>query len=139
MRAAGCVPDATVFCGLINSYSRHGMHQEALSTFQEMKNYGIEPDMQSYTTLMDAYGRARLYKEAEHLLVQMEDAGFIPDYVTHGVLLRAFATAERFHEGLKYYDYILQHGDPNSVFCQRLISQRKEQYAYLTKYTKDRL
>lgn len=113
--------------------------QEALSTFQEMKNYGIEPDMQSYTALMDAYGRAGLYKEAEHLLVQMKDAGFIPDYVTYGVLLRAFATAERFHEGLKYYDYILQHGDPDSVFCQRLISQHKEQYAYLTKYTKDRL
>ncbi len=60
--------------------------QEALSTFQEMKNYGIEPDMQSYTALMDAYGRAGLYKEAEHLLVQMKDAGFIPDYVTYGVL-----------------------------------------------------
>jgi pentatricopeptide repeat domain-containing protein 1 len=32
MRVAGCVPDATAFCGLINSYSHHGMYKVMLST-----------------------------------------------------------------------------------------------------------
>jgi pentatricopeptide repeat protein len=110
--------------------------QEALATFEEMKQNGVEPDTQSYTALMDAYGRAGLCKEAEHLMVQMQDSGFIPDVVTYGVLLRAFATADRFHEGLKYYDYILQHSERDNILCHRLISQHKEQYEYLTKYTK---
>jgi pentatricopeptide repeat protein len=27
LRAAGCVPNATAYCGLMNSYSHHGMYK----------------------------------------------------------------------------------------------------------------
>lgn len=102
--------------------------QAALKTFEEMQSSGVVPDTRSYTTLMEAYGKAGLCDEAESLLKQMEAAGFIADIVTYGVLVKAFAKAERYHEGLKYYDYVVQHSEPYHEPSQILITQHSAAY-----------
>lgn len=106
--------------------------QEALSTFEEMQKSGVEPDTQSYTALIDAYGQAGLCNEAERVLKQMKSAGYIADCVTYGVLVRAFAKAERFHEGLEYFEYILNNVDGDHVESQKLIAQHSAAYAQYT-------
>jgi len=102
--------------------------QAALKTFEEMQDCGVEPDTQSYTTLMEAYGKAGLCDEAEQLLKHMEAAGFIADIVTYAVLVKAFAKAERYEEGLKYYDFVVQHSDPYHEPSQKLISRHSAAY-----------
>lgn len=111
--------------------------QEALDTFNEMRSSGVEPDTQSYTTLMDAYGHAGLCDEAESLLKQMEAAGFIADIVTYGVLVRGYAKAERFQEGLKYFEYVLQHSETDHATSQRLIAQYNADYEYYMQLEND--
>ena len=83
---------------------------------------------------MEAYGKAGLCDEAERLLKQMEAAGFIPDIVTYGVLVKAFAKAERYQEGLKYYDYVVQHSEAFHEPTQILISQHSAAYGEQRRY-----
>jgi pentatricopeptide repeat protein len=87
-----------------------------------MQSSGVVPDTRSYTTLMEAYGKASLCDEAEKLLKQMEATSFIPDIVTYDVLVKTFAKTERYQEGVKYYDYVLQHLEPFHEPSQILIS-----------------
>jgi pentatricopeptide repeat protein len=64
----------------------------------------------------------------------MEAAGFIPDIVTYGVLVKAFAKAERYQEGVKYYDYVVQHSEPFHEPSQILISQHYAAYGDQERY-----
>ena len=83
---------------------------------------------------MEAYGKAGLCDDAERLLNEMEAAGFIPDIVTYAVLAKAFAKAERYQEGLKYYDYVVQYSEPFHEPSQILISQHSAAYGDQRRY-----
>jgi pentatricopeptide repeat protein len=64
----------------------------------------------------------------------MEAASFIPDIATYGVLVKAFAKAQRYQEGLKYYDYVIQHSVPFHKPFQILISQHYAAYGDQERY-----
>ncbi|KAF7132012.1 hypothetical protein RHSIM_Rhsim09G0172900 [Rhododendron simsii] len=92
MLREGLKPNIVTYNSLIGAYASHGVNEEALSIFSEMKKNGFCPDVVSYTSLLNAYRRSEQPKKAREVFHLMKRNNCKPNVVSYNALIDAYGS-----------------------------------------------
>ncbi|CAI9117026.1 OLC1v1018337C1 [Oldenlandia corymbosa var. corymbosa] len=107
---------------LIASLSRAGMVAEAVKTFKQCQEQGIELDVVSWTSLIAGCMQNGNDIEAVDLFREMQVAGIEPNYVTIPCLLTACASIAALAHGKAAHCFSLKRGFSDDLYvCSALI------------------
>lgn len=93
------VRSVIIWTAIISAYAAHGYSERALSSFNEMLNYGIQPDSVTFTAVLAACAHTGLISEAQGIFQSLFNKYGIEPLVEHyacmvGVLSRAGKLSE---------------------------------------------
>ncbi|KAF7147453.1 hypothetical protein RHSIM_Rhsim03G0026000 [Rhododendron simsii] len=92
MLREGLKPNIVTHNSLIGAYASHGVNEEALSIFSEMKKNGFRLDVVSYTSLLNAYRRSEQPKKAREVFHLMKRNNCKPNVVSYNALIDAYGS-----------------------------------------------
>ncbi|CAB9517792.1 Pentatricopeptide repeat-containing protein [Seminavis robusta] len=91
----GLSPDISCWNGLLNTFAKRGMGEEAEETLEMLEKGLLGPNVQSYSIVLDAYAKSRdpvSINRAESLIERMnESTSFKPDAKAFTALIQKYA------------------------------------------------
>ncbi|XP_064991572.1 pentatricopeptide repeat-containing protein At3g04130, mitochondrial-like [Musa acuminata AAA Group] len=116
-------PNAHTFNIFVHGWCNAHRVDEALWTFQEMKDLGFKPSVITYSIIIQAYCNQCNVGKAYELLDKMVADGCLPNIVTYTILMNSLAKAQKFDEALSIFEKVKSAGCiPDTLFYNSLIN-----------------
>ncbi|KAJ1697673.1 hypothetical protein LUZ63_006185 [Rhynchospora breviuscula] len=110
MIEVGVMPDAYTYQSLIHGLCHHGLIEEALRVFNEIKFRGYKIDLVTYSTIINGLCKTGRIEEVRTLWEEMLQKGFRPNNYCYCTIIDAYCKIGDFNMAQKVYDEMLMKG-----------------------------
>ncbi|KAJ4763050.1 hypothetical protein LUZ62_073425 [Rhynchospora pubera] len=119
MIQVGVMPDAYTYQSLINGLCHHGLIEEALRVFNEIKFRGYKIDLVTYSTIINVGDFNMAQKVYDEMLMK----GLKESTVSYNVMIGGLALHGRTDEALKLFDEMPRRGIARDVVTYNTLIQ----------------
>lgn len=97
---------------IIQLTAEEGLMEEAVNSFQEMKNYGFSPTLEIYNSIIHGYANKGIFDNALNFLNEMREVNVAPETDTYDGLIEAYAKHKMYDEMGMYVKKMELNGCP---------------------------